>query len=541
PAGAAFTADGRLTYTNTGQNPEGYWSSELPSGTTTNYDNFTAGTASNDAVIFNFSPVQGIIDTIQEINQFGSMFALLGASSIRQIYGSSPDQPPTPTSINTQTTVQGCARVMPVVINWDLLFVDVNQKKLRGLRYNLAFNQYQANDFNLTSDHLGKSPFVRIVYVKGIPDVVWVLRQDGVLLSFTFNNIENIAGWARHYVGSSGVVQDIASIRNSSGNDELWLIVQRTLNGVTFMSVEVMSQWPTFPQRREFYSGNGNQTQDEANWENAIWEAAKTASFLDASLTYDGTARGLALGASLTPSATGPAGTQITLTASQPVFQSADEGSQLWKCYSSTGSGGGMATILSVNSSTQVTALVTQAFDSTSAIAAGSWLFAVNSVNNLHLYDGLTVSVQADGGAHPAVAVSNGVATLLPNLFAGKIQFGFNYVGMMITQNLDIGGRQGPANSKPRNVKRIRARFKDSYGGYLGSSEYNLTFNLQEIIFRQANQIMNRVPPPFSGVQDLPNLDDWDESVKQVVIIQTDPTPCTVLGLDVEMRTNDPP
>jgi hypothetical protein len=294
PGCVAFASDGRLVYANTSQNPEGFWASRLPTTTAlSRFDDFTLGNNDTYAAVYAFAPVDDKVDEIRELKQYGGNFGLLGSSSIRQIFGEQPGKPPTPSAINTVTAIQGAARVRPLVVNWDMLFVDVNRKRLRGLQYNLAYSSYAAVDYNLASTHFGlESQFKKLAWTKGQPDCIWVLRDDGVLLSVTFNNLENIAAWARHYMGASAVVLDIASIRNSDGQDELWLIVEREMGGKTYRSIEVMGQWPQFPLRRSFYTGIIED--DEAAWRNAAWEAGKNEPFLDMCLEFDGRERATA-------------------------------------------------------------------------------------------------------------------------------------------------------------------------------------------------------------------------------------------------------
>lgn len=530
PNAVAFSSDGRLVYANTRFNPEGLWASELPTGTTTNYDVFTTGTNANNAYAFQFAPVNGVLDSIQEIKQFAGNFALLGASSIRQVYGSSPGLPPNVTAINTLPTIQGAAHVAPLAINWDLLFVDVNQKKLRGLEFNFYYSAFQAVDYNINSEHFGEeAQFIKIVHVKGVPEIVWVLRDDGVLLSFTFDNVTKVQGWARHYVGGDGQVVDITTIRNTDGDDQLYMTVQRTLNGVVYNSIEVLSEWPDIPLKRSFFTGD--QTLDRANWSNAAWEQLKLSTFLDMSLTYDGTERGVQAGAALTPSdVTG----NIAINSSEPIFQPSDVGSYIWFSYNPDGSGGGQAYINDYVSNTEVGVNVLTNFENIDPVQPGSWSFAIQEIVNLQVFAGQEVDVQADGGAHPSVTVAtNGLATL--EFPVSMAQFGFGYTGMAATQNLDLGSSTGPGGSKPRNIKRVRVRFSDSVGGQIGSSEYDP----EPVVFRSTNQIPNRPPDPHTGVEDMPLLDFWSNDVKQAVILQLDPTPCTVLGLDIEMFTSD--
>lgn len=528
PGSVAFTSDGRLSYSSTKKVPQGWWASRLPSGATTRYDDFTPGGDNTFATIFQFAPVNGEVDAIEEMIQFSGNFALLGSSSILQVFGAQPGQPANPTQVNTIPTIQGAAKASPLVINWNLLFIDVDGKTLKGLQYNLAYSNYSAKDYNIGADHLGEeSEFMKMAYVK-LPrvEIIWLLRADGSLLSLTFNNIENIAAWSRHYFGNGGKVKDIGVIRRSGGYDELWLIVERTINGHTYMSVEVMSQWPVIPLRRKFFTGDVST--DKTRWESAAWESLKPSSYLDMAFTYEGTARGSAVGAAITLSGTTG---NITATASAGVFRASDVGQQLWKKYDSTGGGGGSAVITAVTSATQASLTTLSNFDSTAVIPAGSWSFAVNRLNNLGLFNGMSVNVQADGGGHPAKTVTNSVIDL--QWFASTVQVGFSYVGLLATLNIDPGSKTGSASSKSRNVPRVSARLDNTIGGFVGTNEYRMN----EITFRNTAQIAGRVPPPFTGVVPLTLTDLWDASSKEIVYMQTEPAPCTIVSFEVEVDT----
>ncbi|HEY9791446.1 MAG TPA: hypothetical protein V6D22_13665 [Candidatus Obscuribacterales bacterium] len=545
PACCGYSADGRLCLAATEQNPEGFWGSRTPKGILTRYDDYTISSKSSStdptlAMAFSFSPVNNTIDMIREMVQFSGMFALLGASSIRLVYGAQQGQPATPIAINVLPTIQGAARVKPLVINWDLIFVDVNGQRLRGLQYNLAYQTFQANDYNLSSPHFGQeSPFIKLAYVKGTPEMVYVLRQDGIVLAFTFNNIENIAGWSRIIPGGGGQVLDIGTIRKSNGTDELWMIVQRTLNGQTFTTVEVMDVQPIIPSRDSFFTGGYKinpdtaKATDDANWQAAAWEALKATTFLDCSLTYDGTARGAAAGANITITGDATtAGNTVTLTASASVFQASDVGSQFWKYYTSTGAGGGRLQITGYTSGTSVQAYVKAPFDNNNAINAGSWAFAVNQLFGLDWYNNSQVNIQADGGGQPAQTVTNGSINL--NIYAGKIQVGFGYTGRMVTQNISLG--QG-TDSKPRNIKHIYARFLNTIGCQIGPDSYICP----QVVNNKANQIPDRPPAPFTGMLRLRQLDKWQDSMKRATVLHTDPTPCTILALEFEGYVTDPP
>lgn len=562
PATCAFTGDGRQSYANTGQNPNGFWASELPTGTTSNFDNFTTGSTNSDAIIFALTPVNGTIDDIQDLIQFSGNIAFLNASTIELMFGATPGTPPTPTQVGTQPTYQGAFYARGLVINWDLIFIDINQKKLRGMQFNLAFQDYQATDYNLAAQHLGEeSPFIKIVFVRSNPEIIWVLRADGVLLAFTFNNIEKVQAFSRVYIGGEDAqVIDIATIRNSNGTNELWLCVQRTIQGQSVVTVEFLTQWPVFPALRDFYSGPDSQESDMAQWENAAWEVGKDGgtvgintsdpTFLDCCLSYDGHDRSLGApgstkytfygqiipneGVNITPSGTTG---NITITADSPIFQPSDVNCQIWKDYTPAGSGGGRAQITQVVSSTVVNATVIEAFDTADMIVAGypGWGFAINKMYSLDLYEGLTMGVITDGGKHAPQTVTDGSIDLA--LFAQVVQVGFPYIGFAASQNIAPQSKTGPTAYKPRTIKQVHVQLCETSNVQIGPSEYML----QQAVLRNTTQISNRTPPPFSGVVKLGIFDSTTEQAKQIVIVQTDPTPCTVLALDVEIMLSDRP
>lgn len=527
PTVIGFSKDSRLCYASTPDNPEGWFASQPPVNVTLGYDSFVITTTAVSSLSINLAPAANTIDKIQEMVQFGKQMVLLGDSSIRRLYGADQDSPPALDHINADPVFEGSAKVRPLVIGGALLFIDVSGKKMKELRFDLSQEAYEAKNLNLIADHLGEVSFKRMVRVKGSPETIWVLRSDGLLLSYAYNNSENIAGWARHVMGGGGAVEDIATLRRDTGEDQLYMIVKRTVGGVVYRSIEVMSALPTFVRKRSFFTGN--KTADLLKWSNVNWEVQKSANFLDMSSSYDGRARGILKNATITPGAT--TGNGITVTSSASVFTSAHVGAYIRKRYAADGSGGGIAKITAVVSGTQATCDMLVDFDNVIAIAPGNWELTTNTISNLHLYEGQTINIVADGNVHRDLTVASGAITL--DFQAGQITVGFKYVGLLATHNLDMGSPTGPANSKPRNITKIKPRLKDTSSCKIGPDEYRT----RQLNFRQADHIAGRPTPPFSGVLEDTPLDLWTPTSKNVVVVQDLPQPCTLLSIDVEMET----
>ena len=77
---------------------------------------------------------------------------------------------------------------------------------------------------------------------------LWCVREDGQLACLTYQRSENVVSWSRHILGGSfgsgnAVVESIASISGDLNEDELWVIVKRTVNGATVRYVECFSDF----------------------------------------------------------------------------------------------------------------------------------------------------------------------------------------------------------------------------------------------------------------------------------------------------------
>lgn len=133
----------------------------------------------------------------------------------------------------------------PLIADNSLLFLDKNGKKLYGLQFRADLNQFNTPDLLLLSEHLADSKLLGFS-IQYYPEVIiWAWREDGVLLSLTYNSQEQVAAWARHSLGHNGLgakvkcVSVIPSLRGE--DDEVWLIVERIIDGKTKQFWELLA------------------------------------------------------------------------------------------------------------------------------------------------------------------------------------------------------------------------------------------------------------------------------------------------------------
>ncbi len=112
----------------------------------------------------------------------------------------------------------------------------------------------------------GPSGFTRLAYQRDPFRVLWAVRADGVLCGLTYRRDQDVWAWHRH--PAAGRVRDIAVIPHPEGAaDEVWLLVERIIDGQTKRFIEYMDQ-PHEPQTPD----------DQASF-----------LYLDSALTYEGT------------------------------------------------------------------------------------------------------------------------------------------------------------------------------------------------------------------------------------------------------------
>jgi hypothetical protein len=551
PRSVVFLDTGRLLFGGTKTNPETVWGSKSPNGSTTQYDDFTTGTGATDGFIFTFSPIHGKVDAIQWLANTSKYVAVGAYSSIRRAYGATEQEPISPTSFTAKSVnARGAEPSVPVSTGNYLFYIRRAGRSIHSLEYDISVDGYVTNDRNLVSDHLTKPGVKQLVEQLGSPDIIWCVRNDGRLLGLTYKEKEDISGWHRHMLGgshvnSSGITKAFGKViaagrmPRATSDDQLWLIVERKIGANTFRSVEYFSDIPLFPLRNEFYDNldeDDNGDADDMKFANASYEKQKDANHLDMSVVFDGSAVGTAAGATMTPAAgaTTVGSTAVTFTASVAVFTSAMVGREIWKKYDENGDGGGRAIITGFTSSTVVECTIDVAFDSVSAIAAGSWFLTASSVSGLDYLEGQSVYVVADGALDSeAATVTNGSVTLTAQ--SSKAVIGFFSMGTIESLNIDSGGVRGSAQAKPRGFIKVATRFLNTLGCWFGSSIYRL----QRLVFSEADDISDRPPPLFTGIKDDPYEDDWESDDKRLVYAQRIPAPCTIVSFDPYLATTD--
>jgi len=519
--GAVAFHDARIAYAVIESEPLAFKMSRAPDNNgATRYDDFTNGTDADHAIEFS---IAGKDESAIQWCESNEKFLALGTfSGVYGATGDQEDQAITPTSIKVRrVTSIGASYVNPITLENVIIFSERQNRTIRSFEFDALLDNFIAVDKNIISDHITKGLVKQMTYQNGRPDIVWVVKEDGALIAMTFKPTENVSAWHRHKTRTDDLFLSCVTVPRTGDFDRLWVVVEREIDGTTRRYVEYFEDEAVIPETEDFFTAESAQDDDDAIFKRAMFEAQRSAFHVDAGLTYDGSAASIA-STTMTPGAT--TGASVTFTAGAAIFATTDVGRQIWK-KAVNGVGTGRATILEYLGTTTVRCKITEDFDSVTAMAAEGWYFTTDNVTNLDHLEGESVKIIADGSVHPAKTIASGEITL--DYQAGVVHVGIGYTGIIKTMNIEVGGVNGPAQTKNKNVNTVGLRFHNTLGAKVGTDLYQL----ETINYRSGADLLDRPAPLFSGDRRIPISGGWQEQ-KHVYVVQQEALPCTVQLLE---------
>lgn len=234
PAAVAFYQQ-RLVFANTLEQPQTLFFSVAGS-----FEEFTAGSDADDSMTYTIGSSQ--VNVIEYLA--GSRFLVVGTSGGEFVVSSgglAEPLSPTNTQIRRQANY-GSAQVQPVTVANVILFVQRAGRKLRELTYNYDTDSYFAPDMTILSEHITESGIKSLAFQQEPDNIVWCVLKNGELVGMTYRREEEVVGWHAHTLGGTDVVvEDALALPTDLNEDELYLIVKRTIDGSTKRYIEKLT------------------------------------------------------------------------------------------------------------------------------------------------------------------------------------------------------------------------------------------------------------------------------------------------------------
>ena len=223
--------ENRLFHSATLRRPLDIWGSVIEE-----YENYKEGTLDTDAVNYRIGSNQ--VDKIlwlypTQVLNLGTAGGPFTAAS-----GTFLD-PISATNISVrQQNENGAANVVPVRVGSFVYYVERSGKLLGQFAYDLNTDSYITENITYLSDHILGDGVVEMALQKYPYMILWAVLTDGTIATLTREQTNNVRGWTRQTpVGTGAFIESISSIPNGT-EDQVWMVVKRTINGNTRRHIE---------------------------------------------------------------------------------------------------------------------------------------------------------------------------------------------------------------------------------------------------------------------------------------------------------------
>jgi hypothetical protein len=407
--------------------------------------------------------------------------------------------PVTPPRLEPQSW-WGSEQIAPCVVGNVVLFVRRHGRRLHELVFDYVDDGYKSEDLLVMANHLtaGEDKTLKQLAFAQDPDsILWARRADGVLLGLTYVRAHEVAGWHRHTF--SGTVESIAVIPGD-GYDQLWQIVNRTIDGSTVRYIERMAP--------PFISGQKAEEVFCVDSGLTYWAGVD---ITDISVAVDGTVTVTAAGHGLVDDDT----VRISHLPMKEFEEDTDLlGDEINYLFDTVTNVSGDSFDLATEDGSDWAAYV-------SGGMAGK---AITSVSGLDHLEGETVQILADGSPAADQVVASGAITLQEPAARIHVGLGYNVDLETLRPNLE----QVEANGQGKAFRMVDAevRLTKTVGLQIG-----VDFgNMYDAQFRSPwDPPMRPIEPANMSVRE--TLGDEYDSEGRLCIRQALPLPISVIGI----------
>jgi hypothetical protein len=219
----------RLIAASTAAFPQTIWGSKLAE-----YNNFADGAADDDGFAFTIAADQ--VNSVEHLAQIRELVPLTYGGEFSMSGG--VEKPLTPTNVRVRAqTFYGTSNTRPERVGNEIVFMQRGGRKVRSIGYRVDIDAYSSPDLSVLAEHITEGGISEMAYQQEPDATVWMVRDDGVLVSMAIDRDQDVVAFARHI--TDGIVESVAAIPNGSV-DQVWLSVQREIDGSTVRYIEVM-------------------------------------------------------------------------------------------------------------------------------------------------------------------------------------------------------------------------------------------------------------------------------------------------------------
>jgi hypothetical protein len=496
PACVIFFQD-RLIWGCSDSEPQTWWTSN-----TGDYVNFTTqsplqdtDTISNPLMSREINDIRYALSLNEIIFLTGTSEWIVGPAS----YGGSF----TPSTAHQMCqNNRGSAYVNPVIIGNRIIYVQPKGMIVRDLGYSYDVDGYTGDDLTLYSKHLFEGhKITRMAYQQEPDSIVWMIRDDGVLLSMTYLREQKLLAWARH--DTDGIFEDVCCI-SSEDEDEIWFVIKR--DGGRY--IERLTSIVTPDDIQDCFCVDCGLKYDVP----LTIEGITLANPILITITGHGLSNGDLIDVS-----------DIVWVSDEDDYKNKTQPDQLntWR-------------YMVANATTNTFTLQDEdgadidGTDYNAYVSGGYARKTVTTISGLEHLEGKEVAVLANGFVVNDLVVSNGSITL--ENAASRVIVGLPYICDLETMDTVFQTQNGAMQNKKVKIIEVTFNFDKSRGGWYGPD----SDNLQEIMQRDGEA--SGVPISLITDESTNIMNSGFEDGGRVFFRQIDPLPVTLLSITGDVQ-----
>lgn len=231
----------RCIYGGSTSYPQAIWAS-ITVSQDSDYDNFDEGQGNDDDawtyVLPGMNPIQWLVSGEYLMVGTTGGIGRLGMQD-------KPISPTFPPTYRMQAR-NGSAYIQAVPAVDAILYVERGSQKVREITYTYSSDRFIAPDMTILAEHITGDGIVEIAFQDRPDPILWSIREDGQLLSFTYNRKHEVLAWSEHDTGASGEFESVARIPGTT-EDQIWFAVKRTIDSNDWRYIEQLQpfDWGT--------------------------------------------------------------------------------------------------------------------------------------------------------------------------------------------------------------------------------------------------------------------------------------------------------
>ena len=223
----------RIAYAATTNFPQSVWLSVSEA-----FEDFDYGSNADDAMMYTIATDQ--VNAIQWLSP-GKVLLMGTSGGPFSLSSGSNSDPLTPTNVIVKLeSTYGTAQVLPKKIGNYVYYSQRDERTIRELGYNLDIDSYRALNISILSEHITAGGIVEMAYQQSPNNVLWVVRGDGKMATLTREIDQEVAGWSEQVTDGNYENVAVIAAQTATDGDEVWFVVNRTINGTTKRYVEYL-------------------------------------------------------------------------------------------------------------------------------------------------------------------------------------------------------------------------------------------------------------------------------------------------------------